>query len=71
MRAVGETWVRTAVLMVFGVLFFLFIFGPFYWMVATSLMTEKEMFAVPPHLIPHAPTFKNYLAVLGIGDPEA
>jgi len=61
---------RTLMLMFFGLLFFLFLFGPFYWMVATSLMTEKEMLSVPPKLIPSTLSFNNYLAVLGLGDPE-
>lgn len=60
---------RVALLMVFAFLFFIFLFGPFYWMVATSMMTEQEMLSVPPRLLPSAITFNNYLAVLGIGDP--
>jgi multiple sugar transport system permease protein len=61
---------RTAVLMLAALAFFIFLFGPIYWMVATSLMTQSEMFAIPPHLFPTAPTLRNYLTVLGIGEPD-
>jgi multiple sugar transport system permease protein len=33
---------------------------PVYWMVATSLKTSKDIFAVPPHLVPAPPTFLAY-----------
>lgn len=61
---------RTGLLVLAGLAFFVFLFGPVYWMVATSLMTETEMLSVPPHIVPHAPTIRNYLTILGIGDPE-
>ncbi|SFZ80613.1 multiple sugar transport system permease protein [Devosia enhydra] len=61
---------RTALLMVFALLFFIFLFGPFYWMVVTSLMTEQEMLSVPPKLWPSELSFDNYMAVLGLGDPQ-
>lgn len=37
---------------------------PIYWMVATSLKTEREIYAFPPTLFPHAPTLANYATVL-------
>lgn len=61
---------RTALLMLAGLAFFMFLFGPVYWMVATSLMTETEMLAVPPHFVPREPTIRNYLTIFGIGEPE-
>ncbi len=61
---------RKALLAFFGILFFLFLFGPFYWMVATSMMTEQEMLSVPPKLFPSEPTLQNYGIILGIGDAE-
>jgi multiple sugar transport system permease protein len=64
-----KSHLRTMLLMLAGLAFFAFLFGPIYWMVATSFMTETEMFAMPPHLVPTAPTLRNYLTVLGIGDP--
>lgn len=56
--------------MLAGLAFFVFLFGPVYWMVATSLMTETEMLAVPPHFIPRQPTLRNYMTIVGLGDPE-
>jgi multiple sugar transport system permease protein len=61
---------RTGFLMLAGLAFFTFLFGPIYWMVVTSLMTETEMLTVPPHVFPHAPTLKNYMTIAGIGDPQ-
>lgn len=61
---------RTLVLMFLGFLFFLFLFGPVYWMFATSLMTESEMLSIPPHFFPNEPTIRNYLTILKIGDPN-
>lgn len=60
---------RTGFLWLSGALFFLFLFGPIYWMVATSFMTEAEMLAKPLHLFPHAPTLASYRAVLGLAGP--
>ncbi len=37
---------------------------PVYWIVATSLKPEREIYATPPTLIPAAPTTANYDAVL-------
>ena len=62
--------IRTGLLMLAGLAFFIFLFGPVYWMVVTSLMTETEMLAVPPHFIPQEPTLRNYMTILGMGDPE-
>jgi multiple sugar transport system permease protein len=61
--------VRQALLIVAASAFFVFLFGPIYWMVVTSFMTEAEMLAVPPNFIPREPTIRNYLTILGIGDP--
>lgn len=43
-------------LAIFGVL------APLLWMLDTSFMTRSEALSVPPHWVPHAPTFRNYLA---------
>jgi multiple sugar transport system permease protein len=66
----GAGRLRTGLLMLAGLAFFVFLFGPVYWMVITSLMTETEMLAVPPHFFPHEPTVRNYKTILGLGDPE-
>jgi len=36
---------------------------PFLWMLATSLMTQKQIFAYPPVLIPHPLVIDNYINV--------
>jgi multiple sugar transport system permease protein len=33
---------------------------PVYWMVATSLKPQKDVFAVPPKIVPWPPTFASY-----------
>ncbi len=37
---------------------------PVYWIAVTSLKGEKEIYALPPTLVPMAPTLANYVAVL-------
>lgn len=69
-RIARAAHVRTALLMLAGLAFFVFLFGPVYWMVATSLMTETEMLTVPPHFIPRQPTLRNYMTIVGLGDPD-
>ena len=39
--------------------------GPVYWIVATSLKTERDIYATPPTPVPVHPTLANYAAVLG------
>ena len=36
---------------------------PFFWMLATSLMYQKQIFAYPPQFIPSPLTFDNYINV--------
>ena len=38
--------------------------GPIYWIAATSLKGEREIYALPPTLIPNAPSLANYATVL-------
>ena len=54
-----ELSLRLLVLFLF-LLFFLF---PFYWMIATSLKTQVDAFAIPPKWL-FAVTFENYIKVL-------
>ena len=37
---------------------------PIYWIVVTSLKGEKEIYALPPTLVPEAPSLVNYVTVL-------
>lgn len=48
-------------------LFFLFFMFPIYWMIATSLKVQVDVFAIPPKWI-FIPTLQNYLAVLQESD---
>lgn len=41
---------------------FVYIVGPFAWVVVSSFMTREEAMAVPPHWIPQDPTLMNYRA---------
>ncbi|WP_136660907.1 carbohydrate ABC transporter permease [Nitratireductor sp. XY-223] len=60
---------RNAVLLCLAAIAMIYLIGPVYWMVSTSLMTEKEMFQVPPHWYPHDPSFHAYRAIFGF-NPE-
>jgi len=42
---------------------YFFIFFPLLWLFSASLSTQVELFAIPPHWIPRAPTFQNYLDI--------
>lgn len=41
---------------------------PFFWMVLTSLKTEKEALTFPPTLLPATPQFSNYLDAFRLVD---
>jgi multiple sugar transport system permease protein len=60
---------RNMVLMSLGLVALMFLLGPVYWMVANSLMTEREMFRVPPNWYPKEPTLAAYKAIFGL-NPE-
>ncbi len=61
---------KSAMLMSLAGVFLVYLLGPIYWMVATSLMPESEIFAIPPHAYPNEPTIQNYQALLGFGEEE-
>ncbi|MBO9310074.1 MAG: carbohydrate ABC transporter permease [Chloroflexi bacterium] len=52
-------WLQLALL----ILLLVFIFGPFYWMVSTSLKEQNDTFAIPPKFI-FTPTLEHYNFVL-------
>ena len=58
LTTLGLSW-RLAVLVAF-LFFFLF---PFYWIIATSLKTQVDAFAIPPKWL-FDPTLVNYAKVL-------
>ncbi len=43
-----------------GVLAFLILMFPVYWMFSASLMTEEQIFSSPPYLLPPTPSFNSY-----------
>jgi len=51
----------------------LVIYLPIAWLVISSISTRAELLSVPPHWIPHAPTFENYKNIFlsGPGTPDA
>jgi multiple sugar transport system permease protein len=60
-RRRGRAWALTAV--VLGVAGLVFGF-PLYWLVATSLKTKGELFAIVPTIVPQRPTIQPYFSVL-------
>ena len=51
----------------------LLIYAPIAWLVISSVSTRAELLDKPPHWIPHAVTFQNYINILtaGPGTPDA
>jgi multiple sugar transport system permease protein len=47
-----------------GVLILTLYLFPVYWMVATSLKSARNIFAVPPELVPVPPVFDSYIEVV-------
>lgn len=47
-----------------GAIFVLLYLFPAYWMVATSLKSARDIFAVPPQLIPVPPVFSSYVSAV-------
>lgn len=41
---------------------------PVFWLIVSSLQVERELFSIPPTLIPRHPTLHNYLSILS--DPN-
>jgi len=59
---------KNAVLCVFAVLIACVLLFPLYWILVTSLKTEKEIFMIPPTLFPHIINTGSYAAQVGTGD---
>lgn len=54
---------------VLGIIFVAAYLFPVYWMIATSVKTSADIFAVPPHVIPQRLDFTSYRTEV-IEDPE-
>jgi multiple sugar transport system permease protein len=70
MGALSRLWSSAYGKTLVGVLILAVYLFPVYWMIATSLKTLSDIFAVPPNLIPRPPTFTPYIQAV-INDPQA
>ncbi len=59
----AAVWIRRGVMVIAGVFFSLWTLGPLYWIVATSLKSELQVYR-EPRLIPTAVTLSNYRSIL-------
>ena len=57
-RAVFSPW-RLLAYLVLGVVAVIYI-TPFYWMIASAIKPQSEMFKFPPTLVPQTVTFDNF-----------
>jgi ABC-type glycerol-3-phosphate transport system permease component len=53
-------WSTNALLYLFVLAVGIFVLFPFYWMVATSLKSVNEIFAIPPTWLPQSPSLSAY-----------
>lgn len=60
--------VRLVILYLGALVAFVYLLGPFAWVILSSFMTRAEAMAVPPHWIPQEPTLDNYRVYF---DPRA
>jgi len=61
LRARRRFWLVTRVILI--ILALVITLVPVYWMIATSLKTQVEVFASPPTIWPENPTVQNYVRV--------
>jgi multiple sugar transport system permease protein len=51
-----------------------YVLAPIFWLVSSSMQTEKEIVSIPPHWIPDHPTLYNFIAIfrtgLGLAGPS-
>src|SRR5215210_6451028 len=64
MNIVGRLYRRGYGRTLLGIVIVALYVFPVYWMVATSLKSSKDIFAVPPHLVPSPPTFVAYFSAV-------
>lgn len=72
-RPLGPRLLRALVLLAASLLLLAYLLAPVFWLVSSSLQTEREIVSVPPHWIPEHPTLQNFQAIfsagLGLGPP--
>lgn len=54
---------RRALLFFSSLLFAIYVLAPIAWLVSSSFQSEAEITSVPPHWIPHQPTFENFATI--------
>jgi multiple sugar transport system permease protein len=59
-------WVLNGIMVVFTVL----VLFPFYWLLASSLETQDQLFRIPALWVPTAPTFDNFVRLLHSSFPH-
>ena len=62
------TGIRNIVLNILSVLLLCLLLFPLFWIVVTSLKTEKEIFQIPPTLFPRVLNTKSYVAQVATDD---
>jgi multiple sugar transport system permease protein/raffinose/stachyose/melibiose transport system permease protein len=63
-ETIGRSALRTPLIAVTSVVLVLVCLFPFAWMALSSIKTLGELYTVPPHWWPDAPTLDNYVHVL-------
>jgi len=59
---------KNVILCILAVVVLCILLFPLFWIIATSLKTEKEIFQIPPTLVPHVWNTKSYAAQVETGD---
>lgn len=62
------TGIRNIMLNILSLLLLCLLLFPLFWIVVTSLKTEKEIFQIPPTLFPRVLNTKSYVAQVATGD---
>ena len=54
---------RRALLFTASLLFIAFVLAPVGWLLSSSFQSEAEITSVPPHWVPHQPTYDNFATI--------
>lgn len=58
-----------------SLLLLIYVLAPIFWLVSSSVQTEREIVSIPPHWIPDHPTLQNFKAIFltgfGYAQPSA
>lgn len=71
-RRVLPGLLRGAGLAIASMLLLAYALAPVFWLLSSSLQTEREIVSIPPHWIPDHPTLHNFQAIFaaGLGLPQ-